>query len=152
MTESKIFKDKEEFKKRYLELFGEELGKKFEDCNAKERYAILAKLVASEAKEIRGECSHKAAKESQKNVYYFSMEFLIGKLLENYLINFQITDIVRDGLADLGEDLDNIFAQERDPGLGNGGLGRLAACFIDSLASLGYAGHGNGIRYQYGLF
>ena len=52
MTESKIFKDKEEFKKRYLELFGEELGKKFEDCNAKERYAILAKLVASEAKEI----------------------------------------------------------------------------------------------------
>ena len=80
------------------------------------------------------------------------MEFLIGKLLENYLINFQITDIVRDGLADLGEDLDNIFAQERDPGLGNGGLGRLAACFIDSLASLGYAGHGNGIEYQYGLF
>ncbi len=152
MTESKIFKDKEEFKKRYLELFGEELGKKFEDCNAKERYAILAKLVASEAKEIRGECSHKAVKESQKKVYYFSMEFLIGKLLENYLINFQITDIVRDGLADLGEDLDNIFAQERDPGLGNGGLGRLAACFIDSLASLGYAGHGNGIRYQYGLF
>ena len=152
MTESKIFKDKEEFKKRYLELFGEELGKKFEDCNAKERYAILAKLVASEAKEIRGECSHKAAKESQKKVYYFLMEFLIGKLLENYLINFQITDIVRDGLADLGEDLDNIFAQERDPGLGNGGLGRLAACFIDSLASLGYAGHGNGIRYQYGLF
>jgi len=80
------------------------------------------------------------------------MEFLIGKLLKNYLINFEVEDIVREGLAEMGEDLDELCEFERDPGLGNGGLGRLAACFIDSLASLGYAGHGNGIRYRYGLF
>ncbi|MGX8698657.1 MAG: glycogen/starch/alpha-glucan phosphorylase, partial [bacterium] len=81
-----------------------------------------------------------------------SMEFLIGRLLENYLLNFGVTDIVREGLADLGENLDALYEMEDDAGLGNGGLGRLAACFIDSLASLGYSGHGNGIRYRYGLF
>ena len=147
-----IFKNKEEFKQKYVESFKSELGKSFERATATERYNILAKLIASEAKAIESDCKKKTQVEGRKKIYYFSMEFLIGKLLKNYLINFGIEDLVRDGLAELGESLDNLCEQERDPGLGNGGLGRLAACFIDSLASLGYSGHGNGIRYNYGLF
>lgn len=152
MVNEKIFQDKFDFIERYREVFREELGREFEDCNVKERYAMLVKLIVSEARIVKSECVKKASEANQKKVYYFSMEFLIGKLLENYLMNFGITDVVRDGLKELGESLENIGKEESDPGLGNGGLGRLAACFIDSLASLGYVGHGNGIRYRYGLF
>ena len=80
------------------------------------------------------------------------MEFLVGRLLENYLINLGIRDIVAEGLEDLGESLDELAAMEADPGLGNGGLGRLAACFLDSMAALGVPGVGMGIRYRFGLF
>lgn len=85
-------------------------------------------------------------------MYYFSLEFLIGPLLDNYLINYGVRDLVEEGLAELGLSLDNILAQEQDPGLGNGGLGRLAACFMDSMATEGIMGYGNGMRYRYGLF
>ncbi|MDD6042228.1 MAG: glycogen/starch/alpha-glucan phosphorylase [Eubacteriaceae bacterium] len=149
---NRIFNSKEEFVQKYMEMFRNELGRDFEVASPIQRYNMLAKLVASEAKAIKHDCKKKARMENQKKVYYFSMEFLIGKLLRNYLINFGIEDIVEEGLQELGESLDNLCRQERDPGLGNGGLGRLAACFIDSLASLGYCGHGNGIRYNYGLF
>lgn len=147
-----IFKNKEDFKQKYVAMFKSELGKDFETATAVDRYSMLAKLIASEAKTVKGECKKRAHYGEEKKIYYFSMEFLIGKLLANYLINFGVEDVVKEGLADLGESLENLCAQERDPGLGNGGLGRLAACFIDSLASLGYSGHGNGIRYNYGLF
>jgi starch phosphorylase len=80
------------------------------------------------------------------------MEFLVGRLLENYLINLGIRDIVADGLADLGDSLDELCDLEVDPGLGNGGLGRLAACFLDSMAALGVPGIGMGIRFRFGLF
>lgn len=147
-----MFKNKEEFIQEYRKAFTEELGRSFEDCNTMERYTILAKLLAAQARSIETESEKRVIEEGQKKVYYFSMEFLLGRLLENYLMNFGVTDIVREGLADMGEDLQKLYEQESDPGLGNGGLGRLAACFVDSLASLGYAGHGNGIRYHYGLF
>ncbi len=81
------------------------------------------------------------------------MEFLLGgRLLESNLINLRILELCREGLHELGIDLDDIIVEEPDAGLGNGGLGRLAACFLDSLASLGLPGHGCGIRYKYGLF
>lgn len=80
------------------------------------------------------------------------MEFLIGRLLENYLINLGIRDIVAEGLNELGEDLNTLCNCELDPALGNGGLGRLAACFLDSMAFLGVPGVGNGVRYRFGLF
>lgn len=92
------------------------------------------------------------AEQKVKQVYYFSIEFLIGRLLESNLLGIDMDDICRQGLEDLGWDLDKVIPAERDPGLGNGGLGRLAACFIDSLAALQLPGHGNSIRYQYGLF
>ena len=90
--------------------------------------------------------------DDEKRVYYFSMEFLMGKLLKNYLINLGIEDMVREAMAELGEDLDALCSLEPDPALGNGGLGRLAACFLDSMAFCDIAGIGMGARYRFGLF
>ena len=87
-----------------------------------------------------------------KRVYYLSMEFLIGRLLGNTLHNLGLFDLYRDVLADAGIDIEEVRDQENDAGLGNGGLGRLAACFLDSMATLHLAGFGYGIHYEYGLF
>lgn len=87
-----------------------------------------------------------------KRVYYISMEFLIGRMLDNALINLGIQEDVREALAEVGINYDELREVESDAALGNGGLGRLAACFLDSMASLGIAGYGYGIRYDYGIF
>src|SRR5581483_8217762 len=91
-------------------------------------------------------------KSGAKRVYYLSMEFLMGRSLENTLRNLGQYDAVRSALESLGADLREIFAEEPDAALGNGGLGRLAACFLDSLATLGLPGFGYGINYEFGLF
>ena len=91
-------------------------------------------------------------KDDPKTVYYMSMEFLMGRALGNNLINLCAYKEVKEALEELGLDLSVIEDQEPDPALGNGGLGRLAACFMDSLATLGYAAYGCGIRYRYGMF
>ena len=91
-------------------------------------------------------------KDDVKTVYYLSMEFLMGRALGNIIINLKQDKIVREVLDDLGFDLDTIEDQEPDAALGNGGLGRLAACFLDSLSTLGYPAYGCGIRYKYGMF
>ena len=90
--------------------------------------------------------------DSQKEVYYFSIEFLLGRQLKSNLLNLGIEDVVRTALQEFNIDLDNLINAESDPALGNGGLGRLAACFLDSMASLDISGHGYGIRYKHGLF
>ena len=91
-------------------------------------------------------------KQDPKMVYYMSMEFLMGRALGNNLINLQAYSEVKEALDELGVDINVVEDQEPDPALGNGGLGRLAACFLDSLATLGYAAYGCGIRYRYGMF
>ena len=91
-------------------------------------------------------------KKPTRQVYYLSAEFLMGRAMSNNLINAQIKDAVVEVLKDMGIDYTSIEDEEPDAGLGNGGLGRLAACFLDSLATLDYPGHGYGIRYQYGMF
>ena len=91
-------------------------------------------------------------KDDPKMVYYMSMEFLMGRALGNNLINMTAYTEVKEALEEMGIDLNAIEDQEPDPALGNGGLGRLAACFLDSLATLGYAAYGCGIRYRYGMF
>jgi glycogen phosphorylase len=91
-------------------------------------------------------------RQKPKLVYYLSLEFLIGRLLDDGLINLGIREQTKEALAALGVDLDQVLEQEPDAGLGNGGLGRLAACFLDSMATLGIAGMGYGIRYDYGIF
>jgi starch phosphorylase len=92
------------------------------------------------------------ARERPKRVYYLSMEFLLGRLLEDALVNLGIHAATRDALAQVGVKLEDVLAEEPDAGLGNGGLGRLAACFLDSMATLGIPGIGYGIRYEYGIF
>lgn len=91
-------------------------------------------------------------KQDPKIVYYMSMEFLMGRALGNNLINLKAYKEVKEALEEIGLNLDEIEDQEPDPALGNGGLGRLAACFMESLATLGYAAYGCGIRYRYGMF
>ena len=91
-------------------------------------------------------------KTDPKIVYYMSMEFLMGRALVNNLINLTFYDEVKEALEEIGLDLNTIEDQEPDAALGNGGLGRLAACFLDSLATLGYPAYGCGIRYHYGMF
>jgi starch phosphorylase len=88
----------------------------------------------------------------KKRVYYLSLEFLIGRLLADSLNNLQLMQPVRDALDELGVDAEAVFKAEPDAALGNGGLGRLAACFMESMASIGIAGLGYGIRYEHGLF
>ena len=87
-----------------------------------------------------------------KTLYYLSMEFLMGRALGNNILNLCAQNEVKEVLEELGFDLNTIEDQEPDPALGNGGLGRLAACFLDSLATLGYPAYGCGIRYKYGMF
>lgn len=91
-------------------------------------------------------------KNKVKRVYYLSLEFLIGRLLGNYILNLGLDDATRRALEDLGFDLEELCHEESDAGLGNGGLGRLAACFLDSMATLGIPATGYGIRYDYGIF
>ena len=117
-----------------------------------DRFNALAKLVAEKARTVATKSDARVTAEGKKRVYYFSIEFLIGRLLDNYLLNFGVRDMVAEALDDMGFDLSVIENQEPDPALGNGGLGRLAACFLDSMAAEGIAGYGNGMRYRYGLF
>ena len=97
--------------------------------------------------------THRTYDEQQvKKLYYMSMEFLVGRALGNTIQALGQQKIVKEALAELGYDLVNIEDEERDPALGNGGLGRLAACFLDSLSTLNYPAYGCGIRYHYGMF
>lgn len=91
-------------------------------------------------------------KQDVKTVYYLSMEFLMGRALGNMIINLSANKMIKEAITELGLDLNSIEDQEPDPALGNGGLGRLAACFLDSLSTLGYPAYGCGIRYKYGMF
>ena len=148
MTDTKIFENEQDFVEQYREACVARYGTPFEDLADHERFYALAELIANKGRAIFPQSHPKGA----KKVYYFSLEFLLGPLLDNYLINFGIRDLVAEGVKEMGADLETICRQEVDPGLGNGGLGRLAACFLDSMAHEGIAGYGNGMRYRYGLF
>ncbi|MGN1133886.1 MAG: glycogen/starch/alpha-glucan phosphorylase, partial [Oscillospiraceae bacterium] len=119
--------------------------KAISDCTNKELYYALLNAV----KELSVE---KTVEHTGKKLYYISAEFLIGKLLSNNLINLGIYDEVKDILAKNGKNITEIEQLEPEPSLGNGGLGRLAACFLDSIATLGLNGDGIGINYHCGLF
>ena len=146
-----MFKNTEEFIKEYRSEFLRSVGESFETSDPWQKYMALSRLICTKAMHLSVLTQQRQLASGSNRVYYFSMEFLIGRLLKNYLINLGIEDMVREGLEQMGEDLDALCNYEPDPGLGNGGLGRLAACFLDSLASLGYAGYGMGLRYDYGL-
>ena len=127
-------------------------GKSLDSCSNFEKYTALVRMITSTATVNRAKTEDLIYKENRKKVFYFSMEFLIGKLLDNYLYTVGIHDEAVAALNELGIDLQEMCDIEPEPGLGNGGLGRLAACFLDSMASLGIAGEGIGLRYKFGLF
>jgi len=127
------------------EIIKSEYNKSISECTNEEIYNTLLTLVKTMAE-------GKQHKNSKKKLYYISAEFLIGKLLSNNLINLGIYDDIKEELAKNGKDLCEIEEFEKEPSLGNGGLGRLAACFLDSIATLGLNGDGVGLNYHFGLF
>ena len=147
-----MFKSKEDFKREYQERMIEKYGVEVAESHISERYNVLGSMVRDFANlDLRK--THQAIYNGEKKqLIYFSMEFLIGRLLVNNMMNMGIYGVAQDGLKDLGINIHELEELESDAGLGNGGLGRLAACFLDSIASLGYPGHGNCIRYDYGFF
>lgn len=147
-----MFANKLEFKQEFEKRLSEKYGRSVSDSHITERYNILGEMVRDWAGYEWRACREQILKKGIKQCIYFSMEFLIGRLLLNNMQNLGIYEVARDGLKELGIDINELEDMEKDAGLGNGGLGRLAACFLDSAASLGYALHGNTIRYEYGFF
>lgn len=147
-----MFKTKEEFKYEFSKRIIESYGRTVEESHMTEKFMVLETMVRDYAS-VNWAMTKMATKtQHEKQVHYFSMEFLIGRLLVNNMMNLGIYQIAKDGLADYGINIHDLEELESDAGLGNGGLGRLAACFMDSLASLSYPAFGNTIRYEYGLF
>ncbi|MBX7334714.1 glycogen/starch/alpha-glucan phosphorylase [Clostridium chauvoei] len=145
MSKKKIIND---YKEKFLELHGKELR----EGTDLQKYQALGSLVREYITAKWIETNKKYSNVKSKQVYYLSMEFLLGKLLGDSLLNLGIRETCREALKELDIDLECLEEIEQDQGLGNGGLGRLAACFLDSMASLSIAGHGCGIRYKYGFF
>lgn len=139
---------KETFKRRLAEKYSTSI----ELSHVTEQFDILGEMVRDYANYDWRAVRTEVKEEDKKQLIYFSMEFLMGRLLLNNLQNLGIYDIAKKGLEELGIDINKLEDQEADAGLGNGGLGRLAACFLDSISSLGYPVQGNCIRYEYGFF
>ncbi len=144
----RIWKSKKEFKELFVKKAEVLFEKSVKELSRKEVYQIIATMIKDLVTDEEKIYNHKRVRQ----VYYFSIEFLLGRLLNTNLLNRDMENLCRSALQDFGFDLEEIFPEEPDPGLGNGGLGRLAACYIDSMAALQLPGHGCSIRYQYGLF
>ncbi|GKU84787.1 glycogen/starch/alpha-glucan phosphorylase [Niallia sp. NCCP-28] len=147
-----MFTNKEAFKTYFLQKLEMTYGKTFEDSTSSDHFQILGHMIREYVSTNWINTNEAYRKNQGKQVYYLSIEFLLGRLLYHNLINLGIEKVVTEGLNELGINLRDIEEIEHDAGLGNGGLGRLAACFLDSLATLNLPGHGFGIRYKHGLF
>jgi len=147
-----MFSNKNTFKKEFQRRMLERYGNSVNDSHISEQYQILGEMIRDYSNVSWLKTHEESAKKKKKTLIYFSMEFLIGRLMVNNLQNLGVYQVAKDGLRELGINIHQLEELESDAGLGNGGLGRLAACFLDSIASLGYLGHGNCIRYEYGFF
>ncbi len=144
--------DKKELKGSIIKKVRSQYGKTLEEAHEFELYNAVSRAAMDFVVEQWYNTKKTYAKKQVKQAYYFSAEFLMGRYLGNNLINLQINDAVKETLDELGVDINKIEDQESDTGLGNGGLGRLAACFLDSMATCKLPGHGYGLRYKYGMF
>lgn len=143
---------KEQFIHDFEKTLTEKFAKSVADASEQEKFESLARVVRHYYSPIWQEDTEYKQASQKKQAYYFSIEFLPGTLLKSNLLNLGLMNVAREGLAELDINLDALAQLEPDMAIGNGGLGRLASCFMDSLASTGLPANGNGIRYRYGLF
>ena len=146
------FDDKELFKKEFISNVENKYAIDFKRSTPYQQYVVLGEMLRMYIAKYWHNTEMAFCKKSQKTVVYFSMEFLMGRMITNNLMNAGVYDVVKEAFSDLGIDINEVEHQETDAGLGNGGLGRLAACFMDSVASLNLPVIGNCIRYRYGFF
>jgi len=143
---------KDNLKARFISTAHILWGKDIDELTKNEVYQTMAATTRQYISENWIKTNKYYMEHQDKQIYYFSVEFLLGRLLNSNIINLNMKQIFEDVLKELNFDIEDVYSEEPDAGLGNGGLGRLAACFIDSMAALGLPGHGCSLRYQYGLF
>lgn len=146
------FKNVETFKKEFVSNVENNYAVEFEESTPYQQYVVLGEMLRNYIAKDWHNTYEINKTNKNKKVYYFSMEFLMGRMITNNLMNAGVYPIVKKAFDELGLDINEVEHQEADAGLGNGGLGRLAACFMDSVASLGLPVNGNCIRYRYGFF
>jgi len=147
-----FFKDEHSFIKEYIIRIEKRYVVKLINASIRQKYNVLGEMVSEVISTNWLNTNTYLSENKLKEVHYFSMEFLMGRLITNNIMNLGLRNVIEKGLNLENIDINEVENYEADAGLGNGGLGRLAACFLDSIASLGYPGFGNGIRYRYGLF
>lgn len=144
--------EKKEFKQQFKKRLAEKFAMEVKDASATELYQTLGSIMTAHYSQDWRQTWQDYRDQQQKQAYYFSIEFLPGKMLKSNLLNMGWLEMIEEALLEMGISLDELAEVEPDMALGNGGLGRLASCFMDSIASCGLPGNGNGIRYEYGLF
>jgi starch phosphorylase len=152
LPNSRTANDVDSLRRAFVDHLQFSQGKDEHSATPLDRYFAVANAVRDRLMRRWVQTQQAYYKSDAKRVYYLSLEFLMGKALENNLLNLGLHDAMRDALSALGVDLGDLCAQEPDAGLGNGGLGRLAACFLDSMATLSLPAYGYGIRYEFGIF
>ncbi|QIX00782.1 hypothetical protein AMS68_006299 [Peltaster fructicola] len=148
----KEFTNKDEFETEVVRHIETTLARSIFNCDESAAYAGTALAFRDRLVVEWNKTQQRQTFADQKRVYYLSLEFLMGRALDNAMLNVGMKPAAKDGLSDLGFRMEDVIAQERDAALGNGGLGRLAACFLDSLATLDYPAWGYALRYRYGIF
>lgn len=146
------FKTKEQFEDETVKHIETTLARSLFNCDELAAYSGAALAFRDRLVIEWNKTQQRQTFADQKRVYYLSLEFLMGRALDNAMLNVGLKDVARDGLKELGFRIEDVISQEHDAALGNGGLGRLAACFLDSMATLNYPAWGYGLRYRYGIF
>ena len=146
------FKAKDDFEKEVVRHVETTLARSLFNCDESAAYAATSLAIRDRLIKEWNKAQQRQTLADGKRVYYLSLEFLMGRALDNAMLNIGAKETAKSGLDDLGFRIEDVIGQEQDAALGNGGLGRLAACFLDSLASLDYAAWGYGLRYRYGIF
>ncbi len=146
------FDNVEKFKEVFISTIENQYTIDFKDSTPYQQYVVLGEMLRFKIADDWKQTNRRINEQNLKKIYYFSMEFLMGRMITNNLMNAGVYETVKKAFGELGIDINEVEHQETDAGLGNGGLGRLAACFMDSVASLGLPVFGNCIRYRYGFF
>lgn len=149
---TKGFKDKDQFESEVVRHVETTLARSIFNCNEDAAYSAASLAFRDRLILDWNKTQQRQTFADSKRVYYLSLEFLMGRALDNAMLNLGLKDVAKEGMSELGFNLEDVIQQEHDAALGNGGLGRLAACFLDSMASLNFPAWGYGLRYRYGIF